>query len=96
MVSWAQGQMEFTPNENYWDKDAVILDRLVFTMVENESTELTMFETGEIDFTHTVPVRKFPAWRLPVSWLFFLTWEPTTTSSRLKNRLLMTSMSVKR
>ncbi len=60
MVSWAQGQMEFVPNENYWDKDAVILDRLVFTMVENESTELTMFETGEIDFTHTVPGQEIP------------------------------------
>jgi oligopeptide transport system substrate-binding protein len=60
MVSWAQGQMEFTPNENYWDADAIILDRLVFTMVENESTELTMFETGEIDFTHTVPGQEIP------------------------------------
>jgi len=60
MVSWAQGQMEFVPNENYWDKDAIVLDRLVFTMVENESTELTMFETGEIDFTHTVPGQEIP------------------------------------
>ncbi len=60
MVSWAQGQMEFVPNENYWDADAIILDRLVFTMVENESTELTMFETGEIDFTHTVPGQEIP------------------------------------
>lgn len=60
MVSWAQGQMEFLPNENYWDKDAVVLDRLFFTMIENESTELTMFETGEVDVTHTVPGPEIP------------------------------------
>lgn len=60
MVSWAQGKMEFVPNENYYDADAVILDRLFFTMIENESTELTMFETGEIDVTHTVPGPEIP------------------------------------
>ncbi len=60
LVSWAQGQMEFVPNENYYDADAVVLDRLIFTMVENESTELTMFETGEIDMTHTVPGPEIP------------------------------------
>ena len=60
MISSAQGQMEFVPNENYWDKDAVILDRLIFTMIENESTELTMFETGEVDVTHTVPGPEIP------------------------------------
>ncbi|MDW7738634.1 MAG: peptide ABC transporter substrate-binding protein [Bacillota bacterium] len=60
LESWAQGQMDFVPNENYYDADAVILDRLVFTMVENESTELTMYETGEIDVTHTVPGPEIP------------------------------------
>lgn len=58
--SWGPGQMEFVPNEYYWDASAVILDRLIFTMVENESTELTMFETGEIDVTHTVPGPEIP------------------------------------
>jgi oligopeptide transport system substrate-binding protein len=60
MVSWAQGLMEFEPNEYYWDSGAVLLDRMFFTMIENESTELTMFETGEIDVTHTVPGPEIP------------------------------------
>jgi oligopeptide transport system substrate-binding protein len=60
LVSWEQGQMEFVPNENYYDAEAVILDRIMFAMVENESTELTMFETGEIDMTHTVPGQEIP------------------------------------
>ena len=33
------------------------LDRLVFTMVEDINTELTMFEAGELDMTHEVPVK---------------------------------------
>ncbi len=60
IASWVPGQMDFIPNENYWDSGAVILDRLVFTMIENESTELTMFETGEIDVTYTVPGPEIP------------------------------------
>ncbi|MDY6826245.1 MAG: peptide ABC transporter substrate-binding protein [Bacillota bacterium] len=60
LVSWEQGKMEFVPNDNYYDAEAVVLDRMVFSMVENESTELTMFETGEIDMTHTVPGQEIP------------------------------------
>lgn len=60
MVSWADNKMEFIPNENYWDKGAVKADRLIFTMVENASTELTMFENGEIDMTNTVPGQEIP------------------------------------
>jgi oligopeptide transport system substrate-binding protein len=37
-------------NDNYWDKDAVKLDKIEFSMVEDENTELSMFENGEIDW----------------------------------------------
>lgn len=60
LVKWGEGQMEFVPNENYWDADAVKADRLVFDMVENASTELTMFENGEIHMTNTVPGQEIP------------------------------------
>lgn len=60
LVKWADNQMEFVPNDNYWDKGAVKADRLVFFMVENASTELTMFETGELDMTNTVPGQEIP------------------------------------
>ncbi|MEW5785626.1 MAG: peptide ABC transporter substrate-binding protein [Bacillota bacterium] len=59
-VKWAEGTMEYVPNENYWDAGAVQIDRLVFTMVEDESTELTMFETGAIEMTHTLPGPEIP------------------------------------
>ena len=36
------------------------LDRLVFTMVEDINTELTMFETGEVDMTHVIPGAEIP------------------------------------
>lgn len=60
LVKWAEGQMEFVPNKNYWDASAVKADRLIFSMVENASTELTMFENGEIHMTNTVPGQEIP------------------------------------
>jgi len=55
-----QGRLEYVPNEYYWDKDKVKLDRLIFTMVEDINTELTMFETGEVHMTHEVPGAEIP------------------------------------
>lgn len=55
-----QGRLEYVPNENYWDAGAVKLDRLIFTMVEDINTELTMFENGEVDMTHEVPGAEIP------------------------------------
>ena len=60
MVKWADNKMEFVPNENYWDAGAVKADRLIFTMVENASTELTMFQSGDLDMTNTVPGQEIP------------------------------------
>ncbi|MET3287664.1 UNVERIFIED_CONTAM: oligopeptide transport system substrate-binding protein [Brevibacillus sp. OAP136] len=37
-------------NENYWDKDTVKLDKIEFSMVEDENTELSMYENGELDW----------------------------------------------
>lgn len=39
-----------TKNENYWDKDVVKLDRMEFSMIEDENTELSMFENNELDW----------------------------------------------
>lgn len=59
-VKWAEGTIEYVPNEFYWDAGAVKIGRLIFSMVEDESTELTMFETGAIDMTHTLPPPEIP------------------------------------
>lgn len=60
MEKWENNQIEFVPNEHYWDAGAVKADRLVFSMVENASTELTMFENGDLHMTNTVPGQEIP------------------------------------
>ena len=67
---------------DYWDKDKVKLDRLVFTMVEDINTELTMFETEEVDMTHVIPGAEIPRLKQerPDETHIFPTWEPTIIS----------------
>lgn len=42
--------MVLKKNATYWDQDLVTLDELQLTMIENEMTELHMFESGELDW----------------------------------------------
>lgn len=37
-------------NSLYWDQDAVTLDELQLSIIEDETTELNMFESGELDW----------------------------------------------
>lgn len=48
-------RIEFVKNPNYWGAKSVVLEKLVFTMVEEDTTELAMFESGEIDFADNPP-----------------------------------------
>jgi oligopeptide transport system substrate-binding protein len=48
--------LTYTKNPNYWDKDNVFLETLTFRMVEESSTELTLWETGEIDVADNPPL----------------------------------------
>ncbi|MFF0829688.1 peptide ABC transporter substrate-binding protein [Brevibacillus sp. NPDC003359] len=51
METWEQKiKMVLVKNENYWDKDNVKLDRIDFSMEEDEYTELEMFKHGELDW----------------------------------------------
>jgi len=51
LESWEhKSKLVLVKNDNYWDKDAVKLDRIEFSMVEDENTELSMYENGEIDW----------------------------------------------
>lgn len=38
-------------NENYWDADSVVLEEIYIYCVEESSTEIQMFETGQLDLT---------------------------------------------
>ncbi|MCL4553833.1 MAG: peptide ABC transporter substrate-binding protein [Actinobacteria bacterium] len=57
IVNWQHNdRVEFEPNEKYWDAKSVKLKKLIYYMVDDESTELTMFDTGEIDYADTPPL----------------------------------------
>ena len=60
-----KSKITLVKNDNYWDKDKVKLDRIEFSMVEDENTELSMFENGELDWagapTSALPTDAIPA-----------------------------------
>ncbi len=51
LTSSANQKWIFEPNENYWDKDSIKLDRAEMSYVQNQSTALAMYEDGELDFS---------------------------------------------
>lgn len=51
-------------NPHYWDKENIKLERIVYTLVEDETTELTMFENGELDWAG-YPLSNLPTEALP-------------------------------
>jgi len=66
LESWEhKSKLVLVKNDNYWDKDAVKLDRIEFSMVEDENTELSMFENGELDWAgqplSNLPIDAIPA-----------------------------------
>lgn len=48
-------KITMVPNEKYWDAKAVKLDTLEVYLIDNQNTELTMFETGELDLGDNPP-----------------------------------------
>ncbi|WP_103108062.1 peptide ABC transporter substrate-binding protein [Brevibacillus reuszeri] len=66
METWEhKSKLIVVKNDNYWDKDNVKLDKIEFSMVEDENTELSMFENGELDWagspTSALPTDAIPA-----------------------------------
>lgn len=57
-------ELVLTKNPTYWDKETVKLDKIHFAMVEDEYTELIMFENGELDWTGA-PLSYLPAEEIP-------------------------------
>ena len=51
--------IECIKNEFYWDKDNVNLDKITFSMVEDEHTEFNMFENNELDWAGS-PLSSLP------------------------------------
>jgi oligopeptide transport system substrate-binding protein len=54
--SWKHGQeIVMVPNENYWAKDVVKLDKLKWVMVNEQNTEYAMYQSNELDFSNNIP-----------------------------------------
>lgn len=51
MVTWKHNdQIVLEKNETYWDKDAVKLEKIDMYMINDENTELNMYDNGELDY----------------------------------------------
>ncbi|MBI3236237.1 MAG: peptide ABC transporter substrate-binding protein [Chlamydiales bacterium] len=60
LTSWRhQDLIELEKNPNYWDREVVCLEKISLTIVEDENTELTMFQNGELDWVGS-PVSTLP------------------------------------
>lgn len=68
LTAWEhKNKLVLEKNDNYWDKDKVKVDKIEFSMVEDENTELSMFDNGELDWagapTSALPTDAIPALR---------------------------------
>ncbi|MGM9949574.1 MAG: peptide ABC transporter substrate-binding protein [Lysinibacillus sp.] len=54
LTEWVHnGSMVLEKSDTYWDADTVKIDKVNIAMAEAESTQMTMFDAGEIDFLGT-------------------------------------------
>ena len=61
LAEYATGDsLVLVKNENYWNAEAVKLDKIVGTMIVDSSTELTAYESGDIDAADNPPVQEIP------------------------------------
>jgi oligopeptide transport system substrate-binding protein len=61
LVNWVhQEKLELAPNPYYWNKAKVKLKKLVCYTIEEQSTGLTMFETGQLDLLDELPRQEIP------------------------------------
>lgn len=50
MTSSEDNVWTFEKNDNYWDKDSINLDKCELNYVENQDTQLSMYEAGDLDY----------------------------------------------
>lgn len=61
MSTWTpQASMELVKSDNYWDKDAVKLDKVIYYPTEDRNAELKRFRAGELDWTCDIPNNQLP------------------------------------
>lgn len=61
MTAWEHdSKMEFVKNDNYWNKANVKIEKMKFTMIVQNSSALSAFETGEVDYLDRIPNNEIP------------------------------------
>jgi oligopeptide transport system substrate-binding protein len=61
LTQWSHNdKMVFVKNPTYWDKDKVKLTKITYLMVEDESTALSMYQSGQLDAAVNVPLPDLP------------------------------------
>lgn len=56
LVKWdMKDQLVFEKNENYWNKDAVKLDTLVYKLVTEDTSAYASLKSGDFDMVNSVP-----------------------------------------
>jgi len=61
LTQWSHNdKMVFVKNPTYWDKNSVKLTKITYLMVEDESTALSMYQSGQLDAAVSVPISELP------------------------------------
>ncbi|MFK8052325.1 MAG: peptide ABC transporter substrate-binding protein [Woeseiaceae bacterium] len=64
MISWRIGdRLSVGINPNYWNAEAVAIDRVEFLPLEDTSVELDLFRAGEVDITSSIPSSQYASIR---------------------------------
>src|SRR5450830_525754 len=61
LVEWSHNEkMVFEKNPTYWDEDKVKLTKITYLMVEDATTALSMYQSGQLDAAAFVPLSELP------------------------------------
>src|SRR5450756_1543344 len=61
LTGWSHNEkMVFEKNPTYWDKDKVKLTKITYLMVEDATTALSMYQSGQLDAAAFVPLSELP------------------------------------
>lgn len=62
MTEWVPGShITFSKNPNYWNADAIKLDRLKFLLIEDSNAAYSAYQTGEALMIKDVPTEEIPS-----------------------------------
>lgn len=61
LTEYSQGSnLVLEKNANYWNAESVKLTKIIAHMIVDESTQLTAYESGELDIIDTMPTAEIP------------------------------------